>query len=80
MKIKHTSFNVCKLWGKKHGSSVIGTEEDIAAPAFYYSQLYRTQAVTICTSPTTRTFRKCVEKFLVVTSEERGGVLLASSM
>lgn len=47
MKIKHTSSNVCKLWGKKHGSSVIGTEEDIAAPAFYYSQLYRTQAVTI---------------------------------
>lgn len=37
MKIKHTSSNVCKLWGKKHGSSVIGTEEDIAAPAFYYN-------------------------------------------
>lgn len=42
VKIKHDiSLMFVSFGTNKHGSSIIGTEEGIAAPAFYYSHHYR---------------------------------------
>ena len=61
-----TSSKSCKLWGGQGATAALLQQFSIT-----HNSKQTVKAVTICTAPTTRTFSKCVETFLVVTTVQK---------